>query len=121
MFKRGEIVLLPFPFNDLKRAKTRPALVVSSERFNRISNAVIVLQITSNIDSGFRELNVLISDEDIERYKGTKPIIPSIVKPYVIVSINKRLVIKRIGLLKEHKMREVQKSIRAVLGLTFFF
>ncbi|WP_206204691.1 type II toxin-antitoxin system PemK/MazF family toxin [Thermococcus sp. MAR1] len=65
MLKRGEIVLLPFPFNDLRRAKTRPALIVSSEKFNSISNAVIVLQITSNLKSGFKELNVQISDEDV--------------------------------------------------------
>ncbi|HHI01350.1 MAG TPA: type II toxin-antitoxin system PemK/MazF family toxin, partial [Thermococcus litoralis] len=40
-FRQGEIVLLPFPFDDLTKAKTRPALIVSSNRFNQISRTVI--------------------------------------------------------------------------------
>ncbi|ASJ17054.1 MazF family transcriptional regulator [Thermococcus chitonophagus] len=114
-FKRGEIVLLPFPFDDLTKAKTRPALIVSSNDFNRISRTVIVVEITSNLKSGFQELNVLIDDKDINRYPGTKPIIPSIIKPYVIFSINKRLIMKKIGMLKEGKLEEVFEKFRAVL------
>ena len=30
-YQRGDFVLLPFPFTDLSAAKTRPAVVVSSE------------------------------------------------------------------------------------------
>ena len=86
-FKQGEIVLLPFPYDDLSRAKTRPALIISSNEFNRISRTVIVVEITSNLKSGFKELNVLIEDKDVRRYPGTKPIIKSIIKPYVIFSI----------------------------------
>ncbi|WP_367883958.1 type II toxin-antitoxin system PemK/MazF family toxin, partial [Thermococcus sp. JCM 11816] len=45
-FKEGEVILLPFPFNDLQNVKTRPALVLSSESFNRKSNSIIVAQVT---------------------------------------------------------------------------
>ncbi|WP_211255084.1 type II toxin-antitoxin system PemK/MazF family toxin [Palaeococcus ferrophilus] len=98
--------------------KTRPALVLSSESFNRKSNSLIVAQITSNLKSGFKELNVLVVDEDLDRYPGTRPIIPSIVKPYVIFSVNKRMVIKRIGLLREGKLAEVYENLMNVLDLT---
>jgi mRNA interferase MazF len=115
--KRGEVILLPFPFNDLQNVKTRPALVLSSESFNRKSNSIIVAQITSNLKSGFKGLNVLIVDEDLDRYSGTRPIIPSIVKPYMVFSVNKRMAIKRIGLLRREKLAEVYKSLMKVFNL----
>lgn len=98
--------------------KTRPALVLSSESFNKKSNSIIVAQITSNLKSGLKELNVPIVDEDLERYPGTRPIIPSIINPYVIFSVNKRMVIKRIGLLRERKLAKVYENLLKVLDFT---
>ena len=113
-FKRGEIVLLPFPFDDLSGAKKRPVLIVSSNDFNKISRTIIVVEITSNLRSGFQELNIEISDDDVDRYPNTKPLKPSIVKPYVIFSVNKKLVIKKIGILKDEKLKEVFLMLRKI-------
>lgn len=49
-----KIVLLGFPFVDLTNRKLRPVLIVSNDEINRTSNAVVALQITSNLGSGFR-------------------------------------------------------------------
>ncbi len=45
--KRGDIVLLRFPFTDLSGDKVRPALVISDDSFNRINNDAVFLPITS--------------------------------------------------------------------------
>ncbi|WP_456450120.1 type II toxin-antitoxin system PemK/MazF family toxin [Palaeococcus sp. (in: euryarchaeotes)] len=116
LFQR-EIVLLPFPFDDLTKAKTRPALIVSSDEFNKISRTVIVVEITSNLKSGFQEYNVIIGDNNVRRYPKTKPIIPSIVKPYVIFAVNKRLIIKKIGALEEDKFKEVIEKLKRALNI----
>ncbi len=34
MYRKGDIVLLPFPFTDLSATRTRPAVVVSVEPSN---------------------------------------------------------------------------------------
>ncbi|MFA4647205.1 type II toxin-antitoxin system PemK/MazF family toxin [Pyrococcus kukulkanii] len=112
-----EIVLLDFPFVDLIGKKLRPALIASNNNLNKISNAVIALQITSNIRSGFTEYNIKITDNDVIRYPGTKPLRPSLIKPYVIFTIEKSLIRKRIGILKREKVIEVKESLRRIFDL----
>lgn len=48
-YKRGDVVLVPFPFTDLSSAKQRPALVVSPDAFNLVREDVLVVAITSQI------------------------------------------------------------------------
>ncbi|WP_461866674.1 type II toxin-antitoxin system PemK/MazF family toxin [Thermococcus sp.] len=112
--QQWEIVLLEFPFTNLRQKKLRPVLIVSNDVLNKTSNSVVTVQITSNLSSGFREYNVLLSDSDVNRYAGTQPMYPSLVKPYVIFTIEKQLVKKRIGLLKPHKIKEVKESLKKV-------
>ena len=47
MFKRGKIILVPFPFTDLTSQKIRPALILSEP--GRVTGNVIVAFITSKI------------------------------------------------------------------------
>ena len=112
-----EIVLVEFPFVELTGRKLRPALVVSNNELNRISNAVVVLQITSNLKGGFAQYNVDITDRDVIRYTGTRPLRPSPIKPYVVFTLEKSLIRKRIGVLREEKIREVKEGLKRVFSL----
>ncbi len=47
MYNKGDIVLIPFPFTDLTAVKTRPAVVVSSHKYAKETNNIIVAMITS--------------------------------------------------------------------------
>ena len=51
--KRGDVLLLPFPFTDLSTAKRRPAVVLSTEAYNSRRGDVIVAAITSRATSRF--------------------------------------------------------------------
>ena len=46
-YRRGDIVLVPFPFTDLSSTQKRPALVVSPDRFNAHAQDVLLVAITS--------------------------------------------------------------------------
>jgi mRNA interferase MazF len=46
-YRRGEVVLVPFPFADARATKVRPALVLSDRSYEAETGNVIVAQITS--------------------------------------------------------------------------
>ena len=47
LYRRGDIVLVSFPFTDLSTSKRRPALVVSPDSFNQAMQDVVLAAITS--------------------------------------------------------------------------
>ena len=49
-FKRGDVVLVKFPYSDLVRYKKRPALVVQDETVETGLSQRVVVQITSNLE-----------------------------------------------------------------------
>ena len=49
LYRRGDIILVPFPFTDLSSSKRRPALVVSPDDFNGRLQDLVVIAITSQL------------------------------------------------------------------------
>ena len=47
--KQKEIVLLPYPFSNLKETKVRPALIISNDFFNKKSDDCIMVPLTTII------------------------------------------------------------------------
>jgi mRNA interferase MazF len=47
--EQGDVLLIPFPFSDLRSHKTRPVLVVSCTSYNRHSDDFLAMAITSNL------------------------------------------------------------------------
>src|SRR2546423_9847145 len=45
---QGDIVLIPIPFTDLSSHKRRPVIVISNDLYNRKTNDVVVVALTSN-------------------------------------------------------------------------
>ena len=48
-YKRGDIVLVSFPFTDLSSSKRRPALFISPDAFNGQMQDLVVVAITSQL------------------------------------------------------------------------
>jgi mRNA interferase MazF len=68
--KQREIILINFPFFDLTGTKVRPALVVSSNRYNQNNLDAVVLAITSNLSP--HAYKILIEIHDLEN--GSLPL-----------------------------------------------
>lgn len=106
----GDVVLVAFPFTDQVGSKKRPAVVVSSDAYNRQRPDVILMAITSRVRRmpGFGEVL-------IQEWQGAGLIKPSAVKP-VVFTAEKRIVLRRLGRLNKTDQRALRETIRAVIG-----
>ena len=108
-FKRGDIILAPFPFTDLSSAKQRPALVVSSDALNARSDDVLVAAITSQIPSRLTAEEFMIPSGDLVACGLPKP---SVVRVAKLAALHRQLVIKRIGFMPEPVLRLIMAQVR---------
>ena len=107
-FEFGDVVLVPFPFTDQSTTKKRPAIVVSSQTYNRERPDVIIMAVTSQIRPA-NNFDIPATD-----WQAAGPLKPSVVKP-VIATVEKVLVIKQLGRLSEKDQRTLAESLKAIL------
>lgn len=107
-FEFGDVVLVPFPFTDQSSIKKRPAIVVSSQAYNSERSDVIIMAVTSQI----RPTNNF--DTPVTDWQAAGLLKPSAVKP-VIATVEKALVIKRLGRLGEKDRKTLAESLSLIL------
>lgn len=105
-FEQGEIILIPFPFTNLKASKKRPVLVLSTSEINQKLADFISCGITSNIQN--MEHSILIDKNDLESGYLPKP---SRIKTNVIFTLEKSSAIKSLGKIKEDIFRKVKEEL----------
>lgn len=111
VYKKGDIVLVPFPFSDQTFVKKRPAVVISSDIYNDRSLDMIIMAVTSNLK------NSLMANEcEIKDYASAGLLKPSIIKS-AISTIDKTLVLKRLGNLSTEDLNSLNKILRELLAL----
>ncbi len=109
-YTRGNVVLVEFAFSDESGAKLRPALVVSSERYHRTRQEVIVAAITGNV--GRR----LFGDRLIEQWPGAGLRRPSVATG-ILRTVTVPMIRHRIGTLQRDDLAAVDQALRGSLGL----
>ena len=106
----GDVILVPFPFTDQTGLKKRPAVVVSSAEYHAHRADVLIMAVTSQIrpQSGFGESMVA-------EWRQAGLLAPSLIKP-VITTIDKRLVLKKLGRLQSADLRTLRANLDAIVG-----
>jgi mRNA interferase MazF len=111
-FRRGDVVLIPFPFiTDFSQSKTRPALVIQNDVGNRVSPNLIVTAISSRVPDRVYPTNhhLRAGTAGLDR--------DSVVLASVILTIPKSSVLKRLGHLDEANLQAVDACLRVSLAL----
>jgi len=103
-FVKGDVVVIPFPFSDLTRAKRRPALVVAELEGDDLS------QITSQRIRD--KYAVAIEDNDFETGSLKQR---SNVRPNRIFTADRHIILYHVGHLKLEKTNEVIERIVDIL------
>jgi len=104
---QGDIVALELPFTDLSGSKLRPALVLNAKD---LAEDVIVAKITGTPG----KYRVKIEQRDLLEGKLKKM---SYVDVSSIFTIEKKLIKRRIGRLREEALGRVKEELRLLFGL----
>ncbi|MBS0607572.1 MAG: type II toxin-antitoxin system PemK/MazF family toxin [Verrucomicrobia bacterium] len=108
-----EVVKVPFPFTDVKAAKIRPALILSTAKH---FNARIGLSILAMITSIKAEQELWPADIVIQDLASTNLPAPSIIR-FKLFTLDHRLIINRLGILAPIDRKSVQSMLKEVLSL----
>jgi mRNA interferase MazF len=103
----GDVVLLRYPFSDLSDFKVRPAITVSAPH---ISQDIFVVPLTSKTDE------LLAGEFVMEDWKSAGLNVVSAVKRGLFTA-HQNLIIKTIGKISSKDSNELERSLRAWLGL----
>jgi mRNA interferase MazF len=114
MIKRGEILLLSFPFTDLQTTKVRPALVVSSDSFNKTSRDAIFILITSKQYDGPFDIRL---EQSHSGFRTTGLHMSSTLRASRIVCLEQSLVQRRLGCLDNKTLQKVEQALMCLFDL----
>ena len=110
--KKGDIVLVKFPFTDLSNIKLRPALVLSP-----LGNEgdVVLVFISSQIHKK-ESIDISLKQDDKDFSKtGLKK--ESIIKTRKLMTLNQKIILGKIGTLPQEKIEELEGKLREYLQL----
>ncbi len=110
--KRGDVVIVDFPYSDRTGSKMRPALVVQADTLNQSRADTILAVITSTYGGRAAELFVDIA---LEPGSGLK--FNSAVQCDTLVTLDRSLVLRVIGSLSVQAMKRIDDCLRTALGL----
>lgn len=111
-YRRGSIVLVPFPFTDLSAVKRRPALIISNDTYNDATGDVIIAQITSKVNSPRRP-----GDHRLNDWRGAGLPLPSLVRARM-TTLHSSLLVRSLGRMPDGEMRAIDKRLAETLGLS---
>lgn len=103
---KGDIVLIPFPFTDLSGNKLRPAVVFFANELD-----VTVSFITSKMKwkDGY--------DVEIKKSNDNALKVDSILKISKIATLDRDLVVGKLGILNKDEIHEMNEKLKELLNL----
>ena len=103
---KGDIVLVPFPFTDLSWKKTRPALILA------VMNLDIIVAFISSQERFNGEFDIPVIPETMNGLKR-----PSVIKISKLATIDKQLLLGRLGSVGSISLNEINKGLLSLFTL----
>jgi mRNA interferase MazF len=107
MYKKGTVVLTPFPFSDLSGEKVRPAIVISE---GRLGEDVVVVFVTTKTKKGAAHTVILNPDTDNGLRVASKVVCSK------IATLDKKIIFGELGHLHQKDIKAITKELKIVLG-----
>jgi mRNA interferase MazF len=110
---RGDIVLTRFPFTDLTGSSLRPALVVSP---GQIGQDVVLVAISSVVRGAQSATDYTLETAHPE-FALTGLRVTSVFRLHKLTTVERSVVVRRLGRIGLQLQAEVDRLLRVVLGL----
>lgn len=110
-YRRGDVVLVPMDFTDRSASKVRPAVVISSEEYNRTSPDVLIASITSN-----RNALPHPGDHRIREWKAAGLLKPSLAQTK-LATVEAPVIRRKLGELAAEDLETFDAGLREALGI----
>lgn len=114
MLRRGEIVLVSFPFTDLSSRKVRPAVVLSPDPE---SIDILLAFISSVFQSETIQTSDFVLNEDHPDFSTTGLKKTSVFKMNKLLTIERTLIKRRLGNVSPSIQNELDFRLKAAVGL----
>ncbi len=108
MYKKGTIILVPFPFTDLSGNKVRPAVIISK---GKIGSDVVVVFITSQTKLKEKHL-VVVRPEEGNGLKVISKIVCS-----KIATLDAKIVLGELGTVSNIIQNQIDKELKVIFDL----
>jgi len=117
MTRRGDIVIVNFPFVGGGGAKTRPAVVVQCDRLNLLIQNTLVAMITGNTSLVGKEPTQFLIDPSTADGQSSGLSYPSAVKCENLVTVVQADIYSMIGHLSDALKQRLNDCLKAALDL----
>lgn len=107
--RRGDVVLVPFPFTDLSTTKQRPALVVSPDAWNAAQSDVMLVALTSQMSVAPGAQDLVLAPTDVTAAGLPKP---SRVRTTKLFTMHQGLLKRTLGHLPDSTTAAVLAQLR---------
>lgn len=106
--KASSIVLIPFPFSDLKRRKLRPALVIGTTKDEY--EDVILCAISSIVPDRLLDFQILVKSSNKNGLR-----VDSIIRVDRIMTIQKEDVVVELGVLEKDNLDKFKRAFKKLV------
>ena len=104
-----DVVVVPFPFTDRHASKRRPALVVSSPRFNNWHQQLVLAMITASSSEW-------PSDAAIGEWQAARLTVPCKVR-FKLFTLDRTLIVRKLGSLAPADHERVKNALFRALAI----
>jgi mRNA interferase MazF len=115
--RRGEVVLVDFPYSDQTGRKVRPALVVQADTWNQRLDDTILALITSSRHRRLGAATQLSIDITTEEGWQTGLRLNSVIQCENLLTYDQALILRVLGRLSATTMQEIDTCLKAALGI----
>ena len=116
MIRRGDVVIVDFPFTDTGTSKVRPALVVQNDRDNQKIRKTVIAMITGNLRRKGDPSHLYVDPSDPDGASSGLSF-PSLVSCNNLFTIEQRNIQQVIGHLSDTLKQHLADCLKAALEL----